>query len=219
MSDGHEPAKAVTAKRRGKVIITGTGRAGTTLLVRILTRLGLDTQFTEADLAAVEQEVGRAGLEKIINAKRAARLPEIVKSPHLTELLETALAQGWFTVDHAIVPVRALADAARSRARVTERARTLKKETQNVNGGLWDVTDPDAQEAELARKFHSLVETLVKHQIPTTFLSFPRFATDADYLADVLGDFLSMRFGVTREQILAAHAREARPALIGEAAP
>jgi hypothetical protein len=78
------------------------------------------------------------------------------------------------------------------------------------------VTDPAEQETELAKKFYKLVETLVFHRIPTTFLSFPRFAEDAGYFADILGDFLAERFGISRSDLLAAHAGESDPSLIGK---
>jgi hypothetical protein len=122
---------------RGKVIITGTGRAGTTLLVRILTRLGLDTQFSEAQLAAVKTEIGRAGLDRSIKRRTAAQLPEIVKAPHLAEVLATALKEGWVTVDHAIVPVRRLSEAAGSRIAVHEKAKALNMNPMRAPGGLW----------------------------------------------------------------------------------
>ena len=38
---------AAGSKERGHVLIAGTGRAGTTLLVRICARLGLDTGFSD----------------------------------------------------------------------------------------------------------------------------------------------------------------------------
>ena len=202
-------------KGRGKVIITGTGRAGTTLLVRIFTRLGLDTGFSDAHLNAVEKEIGRAGLELQITTQTADFLPEVIKSPLLTELLQTVLAERWFSVDHAIIPVRSLAEAAGSRITVHERAKTRNMDPRFVPGGLLDVTDPGDQEAELARKFYTLVETLVVHQIPTTFLGFPRFAIDAEYFADTMGGFLQGCFGTSRADLLAAHAREINLGFIG----
>jgi hypothetical protein len=201
--------------RSGKVIITGTGRAGTTLLVRILTRLGLDTSFAEADLQAVEAEIGRAGLERPINAQTAPGLPEIIKTPYLTEMLGPALAQGWFTVDHAIVPVRALTDAAHSRASVSEKAKALGRDPFYTPGGLWDVRDPADQRDELARKLSNLIETLVAHEIPTTLIGFPRFAREPDYFVRILGGFLHERYGLPEADLRKAHARETNLSFIG----
>ena len=46
---------------RSHIIITGTGRTGTTFLVQLLTNLGLETGFTRQNMALFEN--ARAGLE------------------------------------------------------------------------------------------------------------------------------------------------------------
>ena len=52
-----------------KVIITGTGRAGTTFLVQLLTEMGLDTGYTRASLARDYFEHCSAGLEPSCSAR------------------------------------------------------------------------------------------------------------------------------------------------------
>ena len=48
---------------RKHVVITGTGRAGTTFLVELLTALGMDTGYDVDDLPTRKSTVARAGLE------------------------------------------------------------------------------------------------------------------------------------------------------------
>ncbi|MEK6322241.1 MAG: hypothetical protein AABN33_11210 [Acidobacteriota bacterium] len=63
---------------RSHVVISGTGRAGTTFLVQLLTHLGLNTGL---DVNTMElYPIARAGLEMDI---RDANAPYIVKDPFL----------------------------------------------------------------------------------------------------------------------------------------
>jgi hypothetical protein len=70
------------AKRH--VIISGTGRAGTTFLVQLLTELGLDTGLTDSHTDIFEN--CNAGMEKDLREPDA---PYIVKSPFLCDYLAT----------------------------------------------------------------------------------------------------------------------------------
>lgn len=203
------------APSRGHVLIAGTGRAGTTLLVRIFTHLGLDTGFTRQDIEAAEANVGRAGLEKKISRKGAARLPEIVKRPQVVDELGDGIAAGWFKVDHAIIPLRELRAAAESRRAVRDRAIRTGIDPKQAPGGLWKTDDPENQVNVLAVQFYKIVEMLVSHDVPVTFISFPRFAEDAEYFVSVLGSFLSARYGLSPDALRAAHAAEARRDFIG----
>jgi hypothetical protein len=98
--------------------VAGTGRAGTTLLVRFLSELGYD--------AGAEGEVGpylaevRAGLESHPregwSADRIAALPFVLKDPRLSDprLLRGAVRAG-LRLRAVLCPVRDLGGAARSR--------------------------------------------------------------------------------------------------------
>ena len=160
---------------RSHVVISGTGRAGTTFLVQLLTNLGLDTGYRADEIAL--SPLARAGLELDI---RGATAPYIVKNPHICDLAEEVLASS-VRIEHAIIPVRQFAAAAASRAYVQETT-TGSRDGKTVWGGLWATDKADDQLSVLREKFTRLIEVLVRHDIPITFLSYPRLVRDPDYL-------------------------------------
>jgi hypothetical protein len=159
-----------------KVIISGTGRAGTTFLVRLLTELGLETGISRRNWHKKFYPNCNAGLEHNLLDPET---PYIVKNPALCETLPAALATGRFVIDHVYVPIRELETAAASRVR-------LGGENGSVPGGLWGTSDPAHQRAVLAEYFHKLIHVLVVHEIPHTFILFPRMVTDPGYTYDRL---------------------------------
>ena len=156
--------------RDGKVIIAGTGRAGTTLLVQILTDLGADTGFGPD--ARIDPGA-RAGLEKNVLAPNA---PRVVKSPRLSTTLRPLLEEGAVRVDHVLIPMRDLDVAAASRIRVAGYGSRL-----SAWGGFWGTKRASRQRDALAGVLYELVYTIAVFDLPHTFLVFPRFAEDPEY--------------------------------------
>lgn len=198
---------------REHVIISGTGHAGTTLLVQYFTRLGLDTGFSLEQAASDVDPIASAGLE--FSDLSVEALPYIVKSPWLCETLSEVLKKNSVRIKAAIVPIRELEKAALSRVRVTEEATRQGFNGAEHPGGLWGTANPEEQQSALARRFFDLIFTLTEYQVPIYFLSFPRFARDTDYLYRVLEPFLS-EHGVTAEQSAAALVEVERAGLIHE---
>lgn len=184
-----------------KIIITGTGRAGTTFLVRLLTELGFDTGFTRDSWRGDFNEYSQAGLEREITDPDA---PYIVKNPSLCTTLAPLLNSGAVEIDHAFIPIRNLDDATRSRARIGGN-------NGSVPGGLWLTDDPSKQKAALATVFHDLLHTLVVHEIPFTFLDFPRFVQEPRYAFRQLSPLLK---DMPWEIFLATFKRIADPTLV-----
>ena len=185
-----------------KVLITGTGRAGTTLLVQVLTDLGLDTGV-DPD-AAIDPRAA-AGLEL---PATGAGSPRIVKNPRLSRTLGRLLDEGRIRVEHVIVPIRDLEVATASRVRLTRYGSNLR-----TWGGLTGTTYATHQRSALARAEYELLYTIARYELPHTFLAFPRFAHDAEYLSRSLG-FLDP--SLTTEQWQRALAGRVRPELIHE---
>lgn len=159
----------------GYTIITGTGRAGTTLLVRILTRVGLDTGFSLDDPL---DPVAHAGLERQLSQRPQHR---IIKSPWIALDIDRQLASG-IEIEQAIICMRSLSAAAESRRRV----QAIATSPPDPPGGLWLTRDPERQESVLAEVFYKLVFHLTRHEVPLTFLHFPRFALAHDYATRTL---------------------------------
>ncbi len=177
-----------------KVIITGTGRAGTTFLVQLLTALGLETGFKDIHEGVYEN--CHAGMERDLIDSSA---PYIVKNPSLCDTLAQILQTGEYVIDHAFIPVRSIEAATQSRIQVFTQAkpdggylRLLLKGSKYkpMPGGLIDTDNPDEQQSILAQKLYNLIYTLAMYDIPHTFLHFPRIIRDAAYLYKKLAPIL-----------------------------
>lgn len=163
-------------KKRHHVIISGTGRAGTTFLVSLLSELGLDTGFRNH--SSFVFAACNAGLERDIRKDGSAY---IVKAPQLCDHLGEALQSGEVVIDHAFIPVRDLYSAAESRRDVSQRNSAMGV-TEKIKGGLWGTADGSNQEMILTEKLYNLVYQIAKYDIPLTLLSFPRIVVDPAYL-------------------------------------
>jgi hypothetical protein len=209
--------KEIRRKRRayrGRILITGTGRAGTTFIVRVFTELGLDTGFSQKYLKRVEDNIGKAGLEKSLSLDSIEYRPEIVKSPHAVDIIDEALSEGWLKLSLCIIPVRELSAASESRIRVTQRARQLGLPVEGAPGGLWKTANENEQQAILAESFYVLVHALVRNEIPILFAEFPRIIEDKDYFLRTFGPFLKKRYGIRKGKLGEAWESEANPELI-----
>lgn len=185
---------------RKHVIITGTGRAGTTFLVALFTHLGLDTGFDPTDLKL--HPLSRAGLERGIWEENA---PYIVKSPVVCDMPEHLFGPA---IEHVIIPFRGFEEAAESRIHVHELATGRREGGVTYPGGLWD-TERAADQANVLRlKFARLLEMLVRYEIPMTFLLYPRLARDPDYLYAKLGFLLS---GIDPDHFRATFGKVVKP--------
>lgn len=195
---------------RRHIIITGTGRAGTTFLVQLLTQLKLNTGFADPNEEVYEN--CNAGMERDLREEDA---PYIVKSPFICDYLDEVLTENRVVIDHAIVPVRDLYSAAQSRRDVVERT-PKKHETDIIPGGLWHTQTPTEQENVLAHQMYKLIYALAKHDVPTTLLLFPKMVRDAQYLYGKIGGLFP---SVTAEQFLQAHKAISRPELVHQFRP
>jgi hypothetical protein len=185
-----------------KVVITGTGRAGTTVLVQILSDLGLDTGFSPDH--RVDDRV-HAGLEFKIQSPNA---PRIIKDPNLSRRLGALLDSGAVEIEHVIVPVRDLDVAAASRVRNTRYGSDL-----HTFGGLFGTARATRQQEALALLFYELFWTIARHELPHTLLVFPRFLDDWEYTYRRLS-FLDP--AIPPERWKEAIARRADPTLVHE---
>lgn len=183
---------------RRHVVISGTGRAGTSFLVELLTNLGLDTGFRPDNLEQYKNKLARAGLERDLREPSA---PYIIKSPLFRMHADEVLGRDDITIDHVFIPMRDLAAAAESSRFVT--AQTLATMPllkrirrrffpKSVVGGVWDTNNASSQEKVLLSQVYDLLLSLSRTTIPVTLLQYPLLVNDAPYLygklQPVLGD-------------------------------
>jgi hypothetical protein len=166
-----------------KVIITGTGRAGTSVLMWLFTELGLDTGFTIDECEAINSTTWKAGLEKM----DLVHGPYIVKNPQLAHQIDKVHEN----VEYAIIPVRDLIAAAQSRVN-----------NGDGRGGLWEATDLDTQIKYLEEVSSKMFSDLDKFSIPYVTVEFPEFTSDPKYCYERLSYVLS---DIKYDTFLAAH--------------
>ena len=177
------------------VVITGTGRAGTTFLMQLFTALKLDTGF--ADVHQGIDRYSHGGMEKDVELRPG--MPYFVKTPHFCTQIDKIIADG-FVIDYIIVPFRKLEDAAESRRRILSTTRN-----KFAAGSLVGTHDPSDQEDALIEMIYYLFYSIAKYDIPLILLHFPRLITDSDYLYSklqtVLGDITKMKFSKAFQEV------------------
>jgi hypothetical protein len=182
---------------RNHVVITGTGRAGTTFLVKLLTHLGLDTGYTVDELEGLTSKISRAGLEHDIFNDYC---PYIVKNPRFCDVADRVFQASGIRVERVFIPIRNLGTAAESRRKITRQG--------EVKGGLWD-TDSlvvGVQESILQKKIYDVVLSLSVKNIPVTFIHYPTLILDSNYLFQkirpILKDIPEHRFHSVFEAVV-----------------
>lgn len=190
------------AAKNHYTIISGTGRAGTTLLMRILGRAGMNIGFDMNNLPI--DQIAHAGLELDLRDKPDC---DIVKSPHIASYIEEAFDDKEIAIDRAIICMRPLFDVAESRRKVQK----LNSTDAEVAGGLTYTSDPELQESVLAQMFFNLLFHLSKNEVPIIFLHYPRFALNSAYFLSMIAPI----FRINPDILERAFYAEVNPELIG----
>src|SRR5437764_6888272 len=115
MLSPHESANIAfdaTVSPRHHLLIAGTGRAATSLLVKILGACGLETVLSRS-CGPLWHEAANAGLESMPFAD--GNLPYVIKSPWSYQFLDELLYRKDVKIDGLVVPIRDLREAAASR--------------------------------------------------------------------------------------------------------
>jgi hypothetical protein len=180
---------AARAPRR-HAVIAGTGRAGTSFLVRLLDACGLQTGLDGTEWSAR----ARAGHEHALDSDEP--LPYVVKDPMLFAYCEALDLQS-ITIDALIVPIRDLMLAARSRVH-QERLAAIEGRWAARDAAVAAVTpggviyslDVVDQARILAVGFHKLMHWAAANQLPAYLLDFPRLVEDQEYTLGSLWPWL-----------------------------
>lgn len=176
------------------LIIAGTGRAGTSLLVKLLDGCGL-----RSEEASGWSEAAQAGLESRFTGDG----DDVVKSPWLFEYAPDLGPEAYRSIRRLIVPVRNRGSAVASRM-VQERA-ALIESSPDDDRWRWRTTDRAVPggivvggshrdvSATLGEGLWDLVEWATERDVPLQFIHYPRFALDFDYFWAQLGDVIGER--------------------------
>jgi hypothetical protein len=210
-----------TSAEEGHILIGGTGRTGTTLLVQWFTALGFDTGFDLESARKQTDPISGGGLEHSLGRtlKAGLPMPYVAKSPWFGANLDEYLASGQLRARAAVIPIRQLGAAAESRRQVSDRAEQAGLDPAKHPGGILGagqagvVVAKGKQEQRLARTFFDLVYTLVAHDVPIYFLRFPDFALGRQDLYTALRPLLEPH-GVTHDESNQALLMVVRPDLI-----
>lgn len=152
-----------------RIVITGTGRCGTTFLIQLLTNLGYNTGYTpdEAQGELNKNPDLRGGIEHGLGSDRFSN-SMIVKNP---EFLKVDKFKKVGDVRHVIIPIRNLQATAESRG----------NQSGAYGGYCFGANSVETQKTANAKLFYHFIEYLTSEEIPFTIMNFPRIINDQIY--------------------------------------
>jgi hypothetical protein len=157
-----------------RILITGTGRCGTTFLVKLFTFLNFDTGFTKDNYREFIFSNCNSGMEKEYTDNHY-----ILKNPHFITQMETILNDRSVKVKTVIIPMRDLQLSAASRVK-----------NKHFAGGLWNSIDEESQIEFYKEILQNYMEVMNKYNVHTIFLDFDKMTQDKEYLFNMLKSIL-----------------------------
>lgn len=153
-----------------KLLITGTGRAGTTFMMRLFTLLGFRTGYNPDMLHTFIDMKCKAGMECDRNSYNSV---DIVKSPWLYNDIPNI--NNMVNNLEVLVPIRDLNKAAESRCR-----------NGRGNGGLWFANNLQEQVEFYNKVLQTIEKDCAALNIKVIYIEFDKFTTDVEYCYDNL---------------------------------
>lgn len=171
--------------KKHKVVVTGSGRAGTTFVMAVLTRLGMNTGFNEQDIQKIDCTT-KAGLEvgTILHDNYIMKNPNFMFLPFIYNIFK------YCEIDMIYIPIRDLEEVSLSRAKIGD-----------ANGGWMNCGSKTVgeQESVLAVALGRLIVFLVRTGTPFVLVDFKRMVTNAQYMYDMFS-FVMNKYAITFEQ-------------------
>jgi hypothetical protein len=157
-----------------KIYITGTGRCGTTFLIKLLSFLNLDTGYNKDNYTFFIDKSCNSGMERIYKENFS-----IIKNPNIMFNISHIINDKTIKIKKVIIPIRDYNVSANSRVSY-----------QNKPGGLWFAKDEKTQLSFYKHIMSNYIYFMTKYDIPTLFLDFDRMISDKEYLFEKLSFIL-----------------------------
>jgi len=154
-----------------RICITGTGRCGTTFLMRLLSLLEIDTGYSPQDILS-GKDINKncnAGLEGF---RDNTPIPRVIKSPYF--IVDHSMNH--YYVKKVILLVRDYDSAASSRAKIG----------LNKRGGLWMAGNKKEQIEIYEECIANFIIEVAKQDLELHLIYFDKMISDKNYLYDKL---------------------------------
>jgi hypothetical protein len=159
-----------------KILVTGTGRCGTTFLIKLFSFLNYDTGFNEDNYEEYIFKNCNSGMEKGYNENYY-----ILKNPRFIEDIENLINDNSLIIKKIIIPIRDY--------KLSAKSRVLNGDV-NITGGLWNATNEEEQLTFYNKILANYLYIMTKYNISTIFIDFDKMINDKQYLFDKLKDIL-----------------------------
>lgn len=153
-----------------KIYITGTGRSGTTFLIKLFSFLNFDTGFNKDNYTQYIFKNCNSGMEKKYDDNFS-----IIKNPTIINDIFMILNDPNIKIKVVIIPIRDYKLSAKSRIK-----------HNNNPGGLFNATDEKTQIDFYNKIISNYVYYMTKYDINTIFIDFDKMTSDKLYLFNKL---------------------------------
>ena len=157
-----------------KILITGTGRCGTTFLIKLFTFLGFNTGFTKKNYKQFIFSNCNSGMEKSYTDPFY-----ILKNPTFITDIKKIMNDTSVKIKTVIIPIRDLKASAISRVN-----------HDKSEGGLWEATDEQSQINFYKTILSNYVNVRNELNINTIFIDFKDMTNNKRYLFNKLKPIL-----------------------------
>lgn len=161
-------------EKKEKILITGTGRCGTTFLIKLFTFLDFNTGYNKDNYKNFIHSNCNSGMERRYNEKY-----DILKNPIFLSNIKIILEDTSVIIKTVIIPIRDLKSSAMSRLK-----------NNNSTGGLWNAVDESSQIQYYKDILTNYLYFMTKYDINTIFIDFDKMITDRKYLFDKIKNIL-----------------------------
>lgn len=165
------------------VIITGPGKCGGSLLMSVLTNLGMDTGFPKSK---VQGDVGGNYEWPLRGSRMKTPFPHIVKEPQMCTDIDLRIKKLNLEVDHIYILLRRPGPIAPALEFMRRESGNKDVFEEGLNGD-----DLDRVERGIAKRIEQVVHLIAELDFPHTLLSYPRFAADYEYAYSKLSHLMN----------------------------